>query len=298
MRLHAPDADAGDVAAFRAWLAADPRHAEEYRAIAAIWDASAHLEPQALPVVQPLRRRSLAPMLARAAAVFAVAAAIGWAAGLVPGRAAVHLAAAEVRAVTLPDGSHVDLNTGTALVYGGFRDRRAVYLPAGEAFFAVAPDAAAPFTVHTPDGAVTVTGTRFNVWSDAGRLVVTLDEGEVLVAVPGGSSVRLTPGRQAVVEPGATAAVVADADAAVASAWREGKLILDDLSLAEAVPLFNRYLDTPLRIDDPRVAALRIGGLYETRSLHTVPQQLTRILPLVAVPEDGALVLRRRHPPS
>ena len=77
--------------------------------------------------------------------------------------------AGQHRTATLPDGSTVELNSGTTLAYRrGFQawpfvdaDQRSVRLD-GEAFFEVA-DGPRTFTVETANAEVVVTGTRFNV---------------------------------------------------------------------------------------------------------------------------------------
>jgi len=96
---------------------------------------------------------------------------------------------------TLPDGSTVDLNSGTTIAYPrGFQawpfvdaERRTVRLD-GEAFFEVA-DGSRAFRVHTATAQVTVAGTQFNVRARSGppsasETEVTLVEGRVRVAAP------------------------------------------------------------------------------------------------------------------
>jgi ferric-dicitrate binding protein FerR (iron transport regulator) len=92
------------------------------------------------------------------------------------------------RTAALPDGSTVDLNSGTTLAYRrGFQawpfveaDQRAVRLN-GEAFFDVA-DGTRAFTVETATAQVTVEGTRFNVraWREEDKATeVTVVDGRV-----------------------------------------------------------------------------------------------------------------------
>ncbi|WP_236198206.1 FecR/PupR family sigma factor regulator, partial [Pseudomonas putida] len=50
MRLHADDCTASEREAFARWLAADPRHAEEYQAMLEIWQ-TADLLPRNATVV-------------------------------------------------------------------------------------------------------------------------------------------------------------------------------------------------------------------------------------------------------
>lgn len=68
--------------------------------------------------------------------------------------------------VTLSDGTHIWLNSGSQLSYPVVfaENSREVFL-SGEAFFDVQKDPARPFTVVTKDLKVTVLGTRFNISS-------------------------------------------------------------------------------------------------------------------------------------
>jgi transmembrane sensor len=100
----------------------------------------------------------------------------------------------EILAVTLPDGSRVELNGGTSLSYdrglgAGLLDRsgaRRVRLD-GEAFFDVVSDGR-PFEVETFNAVVQVLGTEFNVksWSTSPSM-------DTRVAVKSGH-VRVSPG--------------------------------------------------------------------------------------------------------
>src|SRR5256886_6694326 len=85
----------------------------------------------------------------------------------------------------LLDGTEIMLNADSRLqapVTFGPRQRD-VYLD-GEGFFRVVHDAARPFVVHTPGGAVRDIGTRFGIhaYSDAARERVAVVEGAVAVA--------------------------------------------------------------------------------------------------------------------
>lgn len=137
-------------------------------------------------------------------------------------------------AVTLPDGSRVELNSGATLRYARrFGQGRVVRLE-GEAFFDVAKEQR-PFVVHTFNAQVTVLGTRFNVraWSrsiDPGT-TVALESGRVAL------SPAQRPEQAVVLEPGQTYRIaenahepsLPDSVAVVrATAWRKGDLIFKD----------------------------------------------------------------------
>lgn len=77
---------------------------------------------------------------------------------------AVSVPAGQRMEITLPDGSHIHLNSCTVLQYPAVfaRDFRRVRL-SGEAMFEVTPDAKKPFIVETFVSDIQVLGTKFNV---------------------------------------------------------------------------------------------------------------------------------------
>ena len=106
----------------------------------------------------------------------------------------------ETASVELPDGSVVELNSGSELQYSRLFSllNRDVELN-GEAFFKV-ENASLPFEVHANSSIVKVTGTQFNVrsWQEdpGAETEVTVTEGSVLFYPKSreGSSVAIRPG--------------------------------------------------------------------------------------------------------
>lgn len=85
--------------------------------------------------------------------------------------------------------------------------------------------------------------------------------------------------------------------AAVSSelAWRNGKLVLDNLALADALPLINRYLDSPLSLADSATGKLRIGGVFNTRQIDRLVSSLPKVLPVyLSRNAEGRTVLGTR----
>ncbi|MBK1838039.1 FecR domain-containing protein [Azospirillum sp. YIM B02556] len=315
LRLQSSDVGDADRAAFERWCLADPRHLAEFDAMREIWGLSAGLRPRvtvaperaapppaaggpaSVAVVRNSSRRRRFAMAACAAAVLTACWPVGWSFGLLPARVDVFLDGARHRTVELPDGSTVDLNVHTTLFYAQFRDRRTVLMDHGEAYFAVAHDAGLPFTVHTAGRQVRVTGTKFNVWANDGDLSVTLTEGSVTVAsstAAAGEPLRLTPGMQGRFARDALFGSVARVDTQRVLSWREGRLVFDNITLAEAVPLLNPYLSRPLRLADRKVGAMRIGGVYDVADLDRVAASLPRVLPVTLSPGDGELLVSAR----
>ncbi len=287
MRLHAHDCTVGERTAFEMWHNAHPLHAFEYAAMLEIWDVADHLpRNEPAPAVVPFKPRRRVRTYAVAAAVCLVAlplaAFTGWEAGWLPNAYERFDATSGLRQVTLSDGTQVELNLGTELVYSNYKDQRRVTLKKGEAFFKVSHNSAHPFIVRAGAGQVRVTGTQFNVWKYEDQVRVMLLEGSVQISsdtVHG--SVPLTPGMSATYHQGdATPRVQAIKPDDNALAWRQGKLILDNLALADALPLINRYLSKPVMLADASTGAIRIGGVYNITEVNNLIPSLPKVLPV------------------
>ncbi|MGY2374901.1 FecR family protein [Pseudomonas sp. SDO524_S393] len=299
MRLHANDCTTAERQAFEQWHDAHPLHAFEYAAMLEIWDVADHLPRSApAPMVVPLKpRRRLRTYAAAAAiclAVLPLAAFTGWEAGWLPSAYQRFDASNGLRQITLGDGSQVELNVGTELVYSNYKDQRRVTLNKGEAFFKVSHDSTHPFIVHAGEGQVRVTGTQFNVWKYEDQVRVMLLEGSVQISSsPLHAGVPLTPGMQASYQHGdASPRVAAINPNDSALAWRQGKLILDNLALADALPLINRYLNKPVMLADASTGAIRIGGIYNINEVNNLVPSLPKVLPVYLTQnQDGNPVL-------
>lgn len=290
MRLHAEDCTAQERLAFEQWLDAHPLHAFEYEAMQEIWDVAGDL-PRPEPVVVPkvaIKPRTPWRTFGMAAAVCALALPLaaysGWNLGWLPNAYQHFEATNNVRQVTLDDGSKVELNLGSELVYSNYKDHRQVTLKKGEAFFSVSHDSRHPFVVKAAEGKIRVTGTQFNVWMYEDQVKVNLIEGSVLVSsnddLPG-DGLRLGPSMQASYRHGEHIPRISQTyDNDNSLAWLNGKLVLDDLALNDALPLINRYLETPLMVADHSTGAIRIGGIYNIKELNTLVATLPKVLPV------------------
>ncbi|MFJ4196179.1 FecR family protein [Pseudomonas sp. NPDC089534] len=289
MRLHAVDCTAEERRAFEQWRDADPLHAFEYEAMQEIWDVAEHLpRPEPSPVVPFAKPARTWRQYAAAACVSALALPLagwaGWNLGWLPNSYQHFEASGNVRQVTLGDGSQVELNLNTELTYSNYKDGRHVTLKKGEAFFEVTHDPSHPFTVRAGEGRIRVTGTRFNVWMYEDQVKVNLIEGSVLVAsnaqLPG-DGLRLGPSMQARYRHGDYMPQISQTYANDSSlAWRGGKLVLDNLSLHEALPQINRYLDKPLMLADASTGSIRVGGIYNVKELDSLVTSLPKVLPV------------------
>ena len=289
MRLHAVDCSAEERLAFEQWHDAHPLHAFEYEAMLEIWDVAEHLPRPQTPPSVPLNKtlpawRRYAIAASVCALALPLAAYSGWNLGWLPNSYQHFEATDTVRQVTLKDGSQVELNLNTELTFSNYKDERRVTLEKGEAFFEVSHDLSHPFVVRAGEGKIRVTGTRFNVWLYEDQVRVNLIEGSVLVtsnaALPG-DGLRLGPAMQAQYRHGDYTPQISQTYANDnALAWRNGKLVLDNLALNEALPLINRYLSKPLKLADANTGAIRVGGVYNVKELGGLVNTLPKVLPV------------------
>ncbi|QXH49265.1 FecR family protein [Pseudomonas fakonensis] len=307
MRLHAEDCTAAERVAFSQWLAADPRHAGEYQAMLEIWQ-TADLLPRTHNVVelkpqrrtQPRNWRPFASAAAIALLALPLAGWVGWEQGWLPSSYQHFETGDQLQQVQLSDGSTVELNLNSELRYLNYKDERRVTLIRGEAFFKVTHDSNHPFIVRAGNGQTRVTGTQFNVWKYEDQVKVTLVEGSVLVSSgDNDGGYRLGPGMQASYHQGDFEPSLAQSnDYGNALAWRSGKLVLDNLSLRQALPVINRYLNKPLLLADDNAARIRISGIYNTREVARLVDTLPKVLPVYLTrSKDGSTVLNRIVPP-
>ncbi|MDY6981765.1 MAG: FecR domain-containing protein [Pseudomonadota bacterium] len=153
----------------------------------------------------------------------------------------------ERRSVNLPDGSTITLNWDTALRVTLDARARRVELQRGEALFAVAPDAARPFTVEAGSGSVTAVGTAFSVrHASPNELRAVVTEGIVRVEYPSASALMLEAGYAVVANERGIGAPLS-IDTAAATAWTDGMLVFQDVPLEDAIAELGRYTSAPLR---------------------------------------------------
>lgn len=261
---------ASDRLALHAWLDEDPAHRTAFEHYQLICDDTAEFLPvlaqvSAVARPDPAPRRRLSrwlPAAAGLAAALAVAAL--WIVPYFRDTQKVVTVAAQRSTLSLTDGSRTDLNAQTALFTDFRRDRRLVRLEKGEAYFDVAKDAAHPFIVETPGGTVRVTGTHFNVRLAAnGRPEVTLLEGAV-VFQNAAAHLQLLPSQQISADGELRTLSAGELDGV--TAWREGRISLNGLTLAEAVQRFAAFHGKSIMVA-PDVAGLEVGGSYSLDDL-------------------------------
>lgn len=233
------------------------------------------------------RRKARQRAVTSAVAALVVCLALGaWAIPFWRSTATVETPAARRQTFALADGSQAELNARSHL-HTDFRyGRRVVSLERGEAFFSVAKDAAHPFFVETPAGVVRVTGTQFNLrLLDPSTVEVTLLEGHVEVKPSAAATaIALVPGQQ-FASTAKGARHLNPLELASVTSWREGRLVLDGLTLAQAAARMADYHGARLEVA-PEMAEIRLGG---SCALDDLPQFLAvlRATKVVRVVDAG-----------
>lgn len=201
-----------------------------------------------------------------------------------------------IRTASLPDGSTVEVNRGGAVRVAITAQSRRVAMADAEAYFEVAHNRAVPFTVEVGGDTVTAVGTAFNIASHGPRTSVNVVEGVVEVAyVEGGrtGAVRLAAGDELVHERGGAISLTHGVGAVRATAWRTGRLIYENASLADVAADLGRYFDRPIRLNDD-IAGLRFSGTLVVDDEDRVAARLAAFLPIDVSSTKDEIVLSRR----
>lgn len=176
--------------------------------------------------------------------------------------------------IVLSDESHVWVNTASAIRFPtAFTGHERNVAMTGEAYFEVAKNAQQPFIVNIPalpgssgGGRVEVLGTHFNIkaYDDDREISTTLLEGRVkfsaLATIPAAkeNSQLLSPGQQAQLKMNGNIQVTDQVNVNEVIAWKKGELIFNNLTLAEAASVIERWYNVQLEIKNPQIANCRI----------------------------------------
>lgn len=319
-----PVADAQEMAAFEAWLAADSRHVDAFEKVKrafgdvtwAVEDRGVYDEPWIL------RPRTWA--WGAAAAVLAACALFVGYHHVGPKVMVASTDFGETRALKMPDGTEVTLAAHSHLGVHYTHGLRQVTLTSGEAYFNVVHDRTRPFSVAVGPYEVRDIGTQFNIDKRETSIEIAVLSGEVALGKPGQSSandihlkagqlLRVSLGGGHAQDAGGPAKTLAPAarvnrpDALVVSevtplsaaatraAWREGRLAYDDAPLEDIVFDINRYYRPGVSLADAQLGKRRLTTVFAPKDIN----RFIDTLPLAVGAEverapDGHVILMAR----
>ncbi len=173
-------------------------------------------------------------------------------------------------AVTLPDGSSVNLNAESELKYKPYWwfAARDVSLN-GEAYFEVKKGN--KFTVKSCANTVRVLGTSFNIFARMDKYNVTCLTGKVEVT-SNSNNVLLTPNMQAVLQNGRLK-VTENTDAAQSIGWTQNKFTFIGVPLTDVVQEIERQYDIHV-ITTSKLDYLYTGNFSKTKE----PEEVLQII--------------------
>jgi transmembrane sensor len=285
-RLNADDVTAADRARFETWLRMHPANAKAYGELIGTWNLLVKSGPLVRAVyfgqaMNAASARSVRPVRWLAAAVaatlVAVVLGVSWRWYQQNEHTRFQTAIGEQVAVTLPDGSAINLNTNSLVEVDYSRGSRVIRLERGEAYFSVAHDTHRPFWVHAGDHWVRAVGTAFNVYLRPAGVQVTVSEGTVNVVNATGSesppseasytqsAAAVTAGEQA--DAHGRADVIRALNAAQLNrllAWRKSTLYFQDEPLGAVVDELMRYTTLKIEIVDDSLRRVPVGGTFQT----------------------------------
>jgi transmembrane sensor len=291
-RLHSPARSPQDEEAFERWRAADPDHAAAFAEVEYLHRNAAMLadDPLLRSVARAARRDLARRVPARPQRTWWMAA--GLAAGVLvavgltqwmrQGRTVEQTYAAGTglpQALTLADGTQVQLDAQSSLVTRFSAHQREVILRNGRAQFQVAHDSARPFVVLVDGNVIRDIGTTFQVSRRAEGVTVGLLEGRVSVSrdtVGQTWTSDLSPAQQLHIDAGGHLSGVAPLDLDQARSWTRGELSFDQRRLGDLLQAMNRYSTTQLRLGDPALASLKVSGSFHAGDQNALAMALAQ----------------------
>lgn len=224
--------------------------------------------------------------------------------------------AAQIRQVTLVDGSVITLGAKTQILVRYSAQRREVELQRGEALFSAARNASRPFVVLAGAGSITAIGTEFDVTRDEDfghrRVRVVVKEGAVEVgpppsnpAQPGATAdqpehnkwipARISKGYGFSYDGSGPQGGVVPADAEAASAWLEGRLEYRHMPLRYVFADVSRYSDKRFVVADDAAGDVPFTGIIWLDQVPAFLDVLQSVYPVEIIQSADAVAIRSRR---
>jgi ferric-dicitrate binding protein FerR (iron transport regulator) len=194
----------------------------------------------------------------------------------------------------LSDGSIVRLAPNSRLSLGSFSvSRREVWVD-GTAFFAVAKQSGAPFTVRTSAGSATVLGTQFELRASDRKLRVVVVEGRVEVD-DGNHPVQVSAGEMTVVGAGIPAAVSRVSNAREIVAWIGMLLVFQDTPLEEVAAEIEKRYGLRVEIEEAELAGKVVTASFSDQPAEQVLSVVCQVVDAECSIGDGVASVSRRR---
>lgn len=199
--------------------------------------------------------------------------------------AEIHVPLGQMSEVTLYDGTHVWLNSGTTLRYNGNfgNGERRVELE-GEAFFNV-KSGDIPFKVKIKNNEIEVLGTSFAAvaYPDEDFCQVTLVEGAVQINDWAGRTLKqLTPSEQVNMPDSPDKKITTSkVNTLFYESWINGQIKFDEERLADVARRMERWYNVEIRFTGKEASELRFTGtVLKNKPIDQSMQAISLLLPI------------------
>ncbi|VVM39350.1 Protein FecR [Pseudomonas fluorescens] len=261
-RLQAEDVTPDELDAFAIWLGQGSAQDQAWQEVQAMLGGLREPAQRVRRAEQAAWRRPVRRWAAAAAVLLALGLTVQNTPWLDRLRADYATGTGETRTIELADGSHLQLNTDSAVQVRMSAGERQIRLLRGECFFEVTKDPARPFVVQSGDGWVKVVGTQFSVARRDAQTRVQVAQGKVEVSAGSGAPVYLEPGR-AVEYQGRQLAQAHGFEPASGFAWRQRQLVFRQQPLSEVVSELNRYWPGKTLVLGDALRNRVVSGVFE-----------------------------------
>lgn len=290
VRLQADDVSADDFTEFEQWLKQDQRHQQAWQCLE---DFGLSLEKVKHPLLQPalaaiekqdqiehhlFTPKSLIWLLVFGGSVLGLYTAQQqqlwqqW-------QADYKTKTGEQRRLDLADGSHIILNTDTAINVTYDQQQRHIELIKGEIHIEVVQDTQKrPFYVQNRDGLMQDIGTTFNIRQYDQHSVLSVSEGEVQITTQKSKQVAHVLANKQVLFSKTAIQPIVDAQPQY-STWTKGILNVYKMPLTEFLTELDRYHSGKLYYDY-RIADLEVSGVFPMQDSEKVLKTLEQGLPI------------------
>ncbi len=302
VRLTSGSATQADARAFEAWRAQGPAHVEAFREAAAFRKAvramplprAADLPDNVIPFAQRLSKAAIdrrgflvsGGAIAASGTMLMVNPPYALWPSLAELGAGERTGVGERRLLRPMAGVTIEMNGRTAISLDA--PRRRATLIVGEAFVAVAPDAA-PFSIQVGETNWLGKAAQFDVRASKREACVTCVSGN-LFGEQGSARHRITAGQRFAAAPGEPARITT-IDPAVSGSWRRGILIYRGTPLAAAVEDINRYRKGRIILSNEAVGRRLVSGMFHTAQIENAVSQIQQLLNLKVTEIAGGITL-------
>ena len=204
----------------------------------------------------------------------------------------INTAYAESKQVILPDGSVIQLNSGSELSYSdNFNNESRLVSLTGEAFFEV-KSSTIPFIVRTKNSSIRVVGTKFNVQSWNNKTTLIVQEGTVAFSSNENSNEELilNADEMSICEDNYAPVPVRKVEVDKFLGWLNGTLVFNEATIYEVAEELERTYNVNIEVAIQKFPET-ISGSFKGKSIDNVLEAVCIALGLNHVKRGGKYII-------